>query len=176
MLLNETRVDYQIREIRERDSIQLLRLVLCMADESNNFPFTSEDYGMSNENQKSFIQYMNQMENCIYYGAFIADEPIGLIYLEGGRRKKTYHICNLGMGIKKSYWNLGIGTALMRKVLHFAQHSPYIAKIDLQVRIDNHVAIRLYKSAGFQVEGRNRRAIFENGEFYDYLNMGKLID
>lgn len=167
---------YDIREITEADSSKILRMILEMADESDNFPFTSEDYGMSLESQRSFINYMHQMDNCIYYGAFVGEDPIGIIYLEGGHRRKTFHLCNLGMGIKKNYWGKGIGRALMDKAIAFAEKSEYIAKIDLQVRTDNQYAIRLYRSAGFQVEGRNRRALFMNGEFYDYLSMGREID
>lgn len=45
----------QIREILEEDAVITLKLVLEMADESDNYPFTSEDYAMSIENQRSFI-------------------------------------------------------------------------------------------------------------------------
>lgn len=168
--------EYQIREIEETDAVKILNLVMEIADESDNFPFTSEDFGMSPENQRSFILYMQQMKNSVYYGAFIKDEPIGLIYLEGGRRNKTFHLCNLGMGVRKAYWGQRIGTALMQAAMKYAQASEYIAKIDLQVRTDNAFAIRLYRSFGFETEGRSRRAIFSRGEFYDYLHMGKIMD
>lgn len=168
--------EYEIREVEVTDAVKILNLVLTMADESDNFPFTSEDFGMSPENQRSFILYMQNMKNSVYYGAFIAEEPIGLIYLEGGRRNKTFHLCSLGMGVSKAYWGRGIGKALLKKALNFACDSEYIAKIDLQVRTDNTSAIHLYRSFGFETEGRSRRAIFSGGEFYDYLSMGKIID
>ncbi len=166
----------QIREILEKDAVTTLRLVLDMADESDNYPFTSEDYSMSIENQRSFINYMNSLDNCIFLGAFIDEELCGIIYLEGGRRQRTHHICNLGMGVKKKYWNKKIGSALLSKAIDFAYDSEEIAKIDLQVRVDNKYAIELYKKFGFEIEGRNKRALFVDGEFFDYLNMGKIID
>lgn len=174
--MNRSRETYEIREVQESDSLKVLQLILIMADETDNFPFTSEDYGMSPENQRSFINYMAQMENCVYYGAFVGEDPIGILYLEGGHRQKTFHLCNLGMGIRKSYWGQGIGKALISKAIDFAKSSESIAKIDLQVRTDNTYAIQLYKSMGFQVEGRNKKALFIDGVFYDYLSMGKEID
>ncbi len=166
----------QIRELLEDDATKSLKLILEMADESNNYPFTSEDYAMSIENQRSFINYMNSLENCIFLGAFINDELCGILYLEGGRRERTNHICNLGMGVKKQYWNKKIGTALMKKAMEFVYNGEDIAKIDLQVRTDNKYAIALYKKFDFEIEGKNRRALFIDGEFVDYLNMGKIID
>lgn len=176
MLMNRSQEAYEIREVCESDSLKILQLILTMADESDNFPFTSADYGMSPENQRSFIHYMAQMENCVYYGAFVGEDPIGILYLEGGHRQKTFHLCNLGMGIRKAYWGQGIGKALIQKAIDFARSGEFIAKIDLQVRTDNTYAIRLYKSMGFQVEGKNKKALFIDGEFYDYLCMGKEIN
>ena len=166
----------QIREILEEDAVITLKLVLEMADESDNYPFTSEDYAMSIENQRSFINYMNSLDNCIFLGAFIENELCGILYLEGGRRQRTHHICNLGMGVKKEYWNNKIGSALMSKALEFVYDSEHIAKVDLQVSIDNKYAIALYKKFGFEIEGKNKTPFFIVGDFVDYLNMGKIID
>lgn len=172
----DLRYTLQIREIVEADTLKTLKLILEMADESDNYPFTSEDYSMSIENQRSFINYMHSLDNCIFLGAFLGDEIIGIIYLEGGRRQRTHHICNLGMGVKKSHWNKKVATKLMQKVMDFVYDNEHIAKIDLQVRTDNKFAVSLYKKFGFEIEGKNKRALFINDCFYDYLNMGKVID
>ena len=44
------------------------------------------------------------------------------------------------------------------------------------VREDNHAAVALYKKAGFEIEGRIKRAMKVDGIYYDFLYMGKLID
>ncbi len=173
---NEQGSVLHIREIVESDALTALKLILDMADESDNYPFTSEDYAMSIENQRSFINYMQSLDNCIFLGAFLEDELCGIIYLEGGRRHRTHHICNLGMGVKKKYWNNKVATKLMEKAMEFVYSNDHIAKIDLQVRTDNKYAIALYKRFGFEIEGKNKRALFINDYFYDYLNMGKVID
>lgn len=168
--------DITIREVAENDAKDILNLILEMSEESDNFPFTSEDYSMSAENQRSFINYMHYMKNSIFYAAFSDEVPVGIIYLEGGKRKRTFHVCNLGMGIKKTYWNKKIGTRLLEHALDFAFSSESIAKIDLQVRTDNVHAIKLYKKYGFEIEGKIKRALFIDDRFYDYLSMGRLID
>ena len=168
--------DIIIREVAEEDAKDILNLILEMSEESDNFPFTSEDYSMSAENQKSFINYMHYMKNSIFYAAYADEGPVGIIYLEGGKRKRTFHVCNLGMGVKKKHWNKKIATRLLEAALDFAFSNENIAKIDLQVRTDNAHAIKLYKKYGFEIEGKIKRALFIDDKFYDYLSMGRLID
>ena len=60
--------------------------------------------------------------------------------------------------------------------MEYAKNGEFIAKIDLQVRTDNRSAIKVYKKCGFLLEGKNARALFIDGEFYDYINMGLIID
>ncbi len=101
---------------------------------------------------------------------------MGFGYLEGGKRERTYHSTNLGLGVLEDFSNQGIGSKILKSMLQYAQESESIAKIDLQVRRDNAAAIKLYKKYGFEAEGVNKRALFIEGRFYDYINMGMLID
>ena len=96
--------------------------------------------------------------------------------MEGGKRARTFHSASLGIGILKKFRGIGIGKLLIKELLDFATNSRYIAKIDLQVKLDNKVAINLYKSFGFNIEGINKRAIYINGRFIDYANMGLIVD
>lgn len=49
-------------------------------------------------------------------------------------------------------------------------------KINLRVRTDNAAGIKLYKKLGFLEEGKLKRDFCIDGEFYDSLLMGLLID
>ena len=50
-------------------------------------------------------------------------------------------------------------------------------KVSLEVWPHNDAAIRLYRSAGFEIEGRKRRHYRRsNGELWDTLLMGKVLD
>lgn len=155
---------------------QILKMIEKLSDESDNLPFTSEDFGVKSENLKTYIEQMNNEPHSIFLVVEHDGEPIGFGYLEGGRRERTYHCVNLGMGVLEAYSNQGIGRAILIELIRYAMESDCIAKIDLQVRKDNRRAINIYKGSGFEVEGINRRALFINGEFYDYLNMGKIIE
>lgn len=155
---------------------EISSLIVCLSDESDNFPFSSEDFNISPENIGKYIEYLNTRPNSIFYLAQIEDEIVGIAYLEGGKRDRTFHCTNLGIGVLKKYNNIGIGSVLTKSLIEYAHQGEYIAKIDLQVRSDNKSAVLVYKKCGFTVEGKSSRALFIDGEFYDYINMGMIID
>ena len=154
----------------------IFNLIKKLSDESDNFPFTSEDFGLDSKNTGDFANYLNMRENSVFYVAQLEGKIIGLAYLEGGKRARTAHCVNLGIGILSEFNNMGIGTILTKELIRFASEGEYIAKIDLQVKSDNIKAIALYKKCGFVPEGKISRALFIDGEFYDYLSMGLIID
>lgn len=154
----------------------LLHLMGQIADETNALPFTSKDLGVSINNLKHYINGLNSEDNSIYLAAYDKGRPIGFGYLEGGKRERTHHVTSLGIGVLGEYGGQGIGSSILGALIDYAQNSQSIAKIDLQVRKDNLPAIQLYKKFGFQVEGVSKRALYIDGEFFDYLNMGRNID
>ena len=158
------------------DYIDILSILKKIADESNEFTFTSEDLGMDKNMFGEYIEKFFLYENSIFLIARYKDELAGFAYLEGGKRARTFHSASLGIGILKKFRGIGIGKLLIKELLDFATNSRYIAKIDLQVKLDNKVAINLYKSFGFNIEGINKRAIYINGRFIDYANMGLIVD
>lgn len=158
------------------DYDQISSLISKLSDESDNFPFSSEDFNISAENIGKYINYLNSRPNSIFYIAKVENEIVGIAYLEGGKRERTFHCTTLGLGVLKKYNNIGIGSILNKALVEFASNGEYIAKIELQVRSDNRAAINVYKKCGFILEGKSSRALFIEGEFYDYINMGMIID
>jgi ribosomal protein S18 acetylase RimI-like enzyme len=81
----------------------------------------------------------------------------------------------LGMGLLPDRRGQGLGERLMRRALE-ASRAFGLARVELTVREDNRRAIALYGKLGFQLEGRNRRAILVEGVYYDQLMMALLFD
>ncbi len=76
---------------------------------------------------------------------------IGSTGIELGRGRKG-HIGNFGIGIKKGYRGMGLGSYLMKKILNLAKKElrPKPKIIRLSVFPTNKVAIKLYKKYGFR--------------------------
>lgn len=84
------------------------------------------------------------------------------------------HVCGLGIGIAEPYQGRGVGRALMKTCLDFADHWANYSRVQLTVHADNARAIKLYESLGFQIEGRHRDYSFREGGYVDGMFMGRL--
>lgn len=165
----------EFKNVEEKDYSKLTTLIEKLADESNFYPFTSDDYKVSDDSQRLFIQRLNNEKNSYISGAYFKDEMVGVVYLYGGNRIRNYHSTTLGIGVLKSYENIGIGKKLMQDAIDYAYKSDVIGKINVQVIKENTRAISFYKKNGFEVEGVEKRSLFIDGLFYDAINMGLII-
>ena len=64
---------------------EIFSLIRKLSDESDNFPFTSEDFGLDSRNTGAFADYLNNRENSVFYIAEADSRIVGLGYLEGGK-------------------------------------------------------------------------------------------
>lgn len=75
---------------------------------------------------------------------------------------------------EKQFWNQGYGTETMRLFLKHGFETLNLNRIFLVVYEINPRAIRAYEKAGFVLEGRQRQAIYMDGEYSDVLMMSVL--
>jgi len=76
----------------------------------------------------------------------------------------------------KSVWNQGYGTETMHMLLRHAFRTLNLHRLFLRVYSHNVYAIRTYEKVGFVHEGRLRKAVFRDGEYYDLIMMSVLRD
>jgi diamine N-acetyltransferase len=77
---------------------------------------------------------------------------------------------------EKDYWGQGYGTDALKTLLRFAFQEMNLHRVQLRVHDYNARAIRCYEKCGFQHEGRQRQALFRDGEYHDVLLMSVLAD
>lgn len=85
------------------------------------------------------------------------------------------HCGALGMGLLPAYRGRGVGRRLLEATLADAR-AQGIVRVELEVMETNSAAIRLYQRAGFQHEGRKRRARILDGRAEDILGMALLLE
>ncbi len=77
--------------------------------------------------------------------------------------------------LRDDYQNLGLGVALMREAIRLARERR-LHRVELTVVADNHRAIRLYETVGFQHEGVKRENYLgEDGKYHDEIIMGIIL-
>lgn len=103
------------------------------------------------------------------------DRVLGTISLNAmsGRRS---HVAELGLLIHEEFQGKGIGGALLRQGVDFADNWLGLLRLSLMVYTDNKQAIQLYQRAGFETEGILRSVARRNGKLEDALAMARVVE
>jgi len=82
-------------------------------------------------------------------------------------RKRFAHRASLGILVLKDYWRLGIGRILIRDSIRWCREMGF-EQLELDVVANNHAALSLYLSEGFEITGRNINALkYRDGSYAD---------
>lgn len=165
-----------IRKAVSSDGGAMLRYIDIICRETDNLTFGAGEFNIPIEEEEKIIDSMNKVDNSLFLVAEINGEIVGNLSFNGGKRKRTRHAGEFGVSVSQDHWGLGLGRALIEYLIEWAKMSGIIRKINLRVRTDNDNAIKLYKSLGFETEGRLTRDFIINNEFIDCYEMGLCID
>lgn len=98
---------------------------------------------------------------------------IGMIGIHLLKSAEQRHSALLGMMVRTEYEGQGIGKKLLENILDLADNWLMLVRIELEVIVDNERAIHLYKSFGFEVEGKKKYSVIKNGKYADVLMMAR---
>jgi len=158
-----------IRFLTAEDKDGLFQMFSSMSDKALEWsmaPYTIEVIQRWIDNIKNLISLVAEYNNkivgytSIYKFAHPRRKGIGdqLIYLH------------------QDFHNVGLGTAMMEKLLQLAKKEG-MHKIELYVVADNEVAIHLYRKFDFQIEGVSRDSFFgSDGKYHNMIKMGLMLD
>ena len=121
------------------------------------YPEECDRYTLEGETER--LARTNASENemvlfCIVDGAVVG---FGRITFETGM--KTRHRASVGVALLRAYWNMGIGTRMMRELIRIAEARKDTLQIELEFIEGNERAKRLYEKMGFRITGVRPRAI-----------------
>ncbi|MBO4901540.1 MAG: GNAT family N-acetyltransferase [Lachnospiraceae bacterium] len=104
--------------------------------------------------ERERIQAINDDDREIRLSVFDGEKIVGNIVVRRiSKHRKTAHRCSIGIGIRKEYHGMGLGTFLMEQAVAFAKEAGY-TNMELGVLSDNLPAQGLYKKMGFIECGR----------------------
>lgn len=143
------------------DAAMLLEYLKQVGGETDNLTFGSEGMPFSVEAEAEFISSMENSIDNVMLLAKCDEKIVGCASLNRLPRRMK-HRGDFAISVAKDYWNKGIGSQLMDKIISFARENDFEI-IDLQVRSDNKNAIHLYEKCGFKKIGEHP-AFFEIGD------------
>ncbi|PLV56706.1 GNAT family N-acetyltransferase [Thermotoga sp. SG1] len=170
--------DSSVLMIREANIWDAKKIVEYMKEVTSETDFLitrpDEVYDVSTE--RSYIKmYRNDPRKLMLLGE-INKEIVSMLTFTGFGRKRTRHVGELGISVKRRYWGLGIGTAMMTCAIEWARENGF-KRIQLEVLKSNERAIGLYRKLGFEVEGVKKRAVRkDDGSYEDVLIMALFFD
>lgn len=96
--------------------------------------------------------------------------------MSNGNLRRLNHRCRFAIALKKAYWSLGIGSAMIDYAISLAKSMAY-EQIELEVVDGNIRAKSLYERFGFQETGKNIRSLkYDDGSYRDEYKMVKLLN
>ena len=106
------------------------------------------------------------------FGAFHDSELVGIagLLIRAGR-KEAHKGLLVGMYVRPSARKAGVGRRLVETIVEFARHR--VELIQLSVVSDNEPARRLYERLGFLEYGIEKKALKQDGRYYDEVLMAR---
>ena len=150
---------FVIRSADRRDAGAYLAHTRLLVAETIYMLKGAEDTLPDSAEQRLIFDYFDRSDTCL---CLVASRPsqgfgrqpiLGSLNLTGARTQRTAHTVQLGMGVLREAWGLGLGGALLDSALTWARANPILSRVRLQVYEGNDAARRLYLSRGFVEEG-----------------------
>jgi RimJ/RimL family protein N-acetyltransferase len=151
-----------VRPAVEADGEALLRLRAACFEETEFMLWEPGEFKDSVDDEERRIARLNGQPNSSCLVGADGDELVGFLNAMGGQVNRLRHCTSLALGVRRSHWGRGVGSALLRRALAWAREAQ-LRRVELTVRTDNERALNLYKRFGFQVEGVRRCSLLVGG-------------
>lgn len=165
-----------LKSISENEAALALNFLKSIIADTPTLTFTpSEVNSLDVKTEHDIVLNHEKSKTEIMIGAYLDGKIIAICTVAGISSKAKYrHRAELGIAVVREYWNLGIGSALMRTALDFAAKVGY-EQVELETANDNVNAIVLYDKFEFKPVGLIPHAQKANGQYSDFLRYVKFL-
>ena len=147
-----------------------------VVEETDFFIPESDELPLTVEEERTWIQEHLDHTGKILLLAETSRNIVGNVRVESGQYRRIAHRGNLSMAVMKQWRGRGVGTSLLQAALDWAESSPLVEKVCLEVFATNSAAIGLYNKLGFVEEGRRIKDIkLGAGNYVDAVTMYKFV-
>lgn len=154
-----------IREACPQDAEMIRAYRAKIGAETDNMGYGAGEFYLDREGQKQAIESSIQQDNSVIYVGLVDNQMKAYGSISGESRPRYRHRAELVISVLKDSWHQGFATAMMEKLLAFADNNPVLEIIELGVREDNLRAQALYKHFGFKPWGTYEN-FFKIGDTY----------
>ena len=164
-----------LRKATVDDANDIIEYLNIVGGESNNLLFGEDEFKLTIEQEKAYIENINKDKNSLMLLGVIDNRIVSVSQISSENRQRIGHNSELAISVIKEYWGNRVGSFVIEQLIKFAKDNKSIKNISLGVKEDNHNAIKLYKSHGFVEVGIHKNFFNINGDYYDEILMDLYI-
>ena len=165
-----------LRSVEPEDAERMIAYMKIMLGETPYLLRAPEEFDYSVEGEAEVLRRRRDDPRALMIlgevdGEIIATSDV----MPMGVKSRTLHRATLGMSVRQDYWRLGIGSAMMERLINHARLSGF-EQIELEVVSTNRRAIGLYIKYGFEVYGTRPHGMkYADGSYADDYMMRKVL-
>lgn len=165
-----------IRSVAPEDAPKMLEYMHIMLGETPFLLRTPEEFNYTVEGEAAVLAGRMNDPRCMMLLAEIDGQIVASADVQSyGTKSRTLHRSLLGMSVRKDCWHVGIGSALMERLIAFAREAGF-EQIELEVVAANRRAVNLYIKYGFEVYGTRPHGMkYPDGTYANDYMMIKIL-
>ena len=177
-------MNYPAKTIRLRDGRTCTLRIPCAADadamiaylrtivsETEYILWSPQEPFPTVEREIAYIESLVNSPQALCLLADVEGEVAGNCQISFNAKQKIAHRSSIAIALKRKFWGLGIGSALLRELLDEAERRG-VRQTELDVVAENVRARALYEKMGFETVAVLPAAIrFTDGTLHDELHM-----
>ncbi len=164
-----------LRQLQPTDAEKMLEFLRETSRESDFLLRYPEENIMGISEEVQFLEGICQSDNKIMLACVIDGSVAGNTSLRGNDFRKLRHRGEVSLGVRKAYWHLGIGRAMLTEAVALARNLG-LQYLELDYIDGNARAKGLYESLGFREIARIPQAYRQpDGTMADSVLMRKCL-
>ena len=132
-----------LRSAHPDDAAEMVRFLLDVCGETEFLlAYPEERQSLTDEGERTFLTRLTADDNELMLTAWVDGQLAGVANINFSTRLKMRHRANVAISIRRAYWRLGLGTAMLTELVDVAKAHPEVRR-----------AQALYEKVGFRVVG-----------------------
>ncbi len=165
-----------LRPTHPDDAAEMIEYMKQIAEETRFTLRTPEEVTFTLDQEQEILGHLLEDQGSVMMLAEVDGQVAGNCSISGmGYKSRIRHRCSMAIALKKDYWNLGIGYAMITYLTELAKEIGF-EQMELEVVADNERGRKLYEKCGFVETGKRLRAMkYDDDTYSDETIMIKLL-
>lgn len=143
-----------LRSAQLDDAAEMVRFLTDVCGETEFLlAYPEERQNLTVEREQAFLTNTLNSGDELMLTAWVDGNLAGVANINFSTRLKMRHRASIAISIRRAYWHLGLGTALMTELVDAAKARPEVRLVELEFIEGNSRAQALYEKVGFRIVG-----------------------